>query len=348
MTGDRQKIEVKHLTKRYGEVTAVSDLTFTVEPGVVTGFLGPNGAGKTTTMRMLTGLVSPTSGTATIGGRPYAQLRRPSRTVGAVFDANACHPGHTARDHLRVYAAMGGYPDGRVTELLDLLDLAGAADRRTRGFSTGMRQRLNLATALLGDPRVLLLDEPGNGLDPDGVRWLRGFLRRLAGEGRTVLISSHVLSELQQLVEDVVVIQRGELVAAGPWSRLAGPPSVLVHSPDADRLAAVLRDHRPDGDAPRVDGAATGSPDGHAARVEAAAGSRTDGDAPRVDALGGGRLRVHGLGAPEVADLAAAHRLRVHELVTERADLEQRFLELTKELTNELTDELTDDTGIAA
>ncbi|GAB3140516.1 ABC transporter ATP-binding protein [Micromonospora sonneratiae] len=302
MTGDHLAIEVSHLTKRYGAVTAVRDLSFTVEPGVVTGFLGPNGAGKTTTMRMLTGLVSPTSGTATIGGQPYRRLARPSSVVGAVFDANAFHPGHSARAHLRIYAAMGGYPDGRVTELLNLLGLADAADRRTRGFSTGMRQRLNLATALLGDPRVLLLDEPSNGLDPEGMSWLRGFLRRLADEGRTVLISSHVLSEVQQLVDDVVVIRRGELVAAGPWSRLAGPPAVLVTSPDADLLAAAL---------------AAGP----------GAGTRTA--APRVEPVGPGRLRVSGLDAPGVADLAAAHGLRVHELATENTSLEQLFLHLT-------------------
>ncbi|GIE76359.1 ABC transporter ATP-binding protein [Actinoplanes philippinensis] len=295
---DRQRIEVSHLTKRYGTVAAVRDLSFTVEPGVVTGFLGPNGAGKTTTLRMLTGLVAPTSGTATIGGRPFGQLRRPSRTVGAMFDASAFHPGHTARDHLRVYAAMGGHPDSRVGDLLALLDLTEAADRRTHGFSTGMRQRLSLATALLGDPPVLLLDEPSNGLDPEGTLWLRGFLRRLADEGRTVLISSHVLSEMQQLVDDVVVIRRGELVAAGPWSRLAGSPAVLVTSPDADRLAAVLRGARPDG-------------------------------APQVEDLGGGRLRVHGLDAPGIADLAASHRLRVHELVSDETSLEQLFLDLT-------------------
>jgi len=295
MSGDRQTIDISHLTKRYGEVTAVRDLTFTVEPGVVTGFLGPNGAGKTTTMRMLTGLVSPTSGTATIGGRPYRRLPRPSRTVGAVFDASACHPGHTARDHLRVYAAMGGYPDSRVTALLDLLGLAEAADRRTRGFSTGMRQRLNLATALLGDPRVLLLDEPSNGLDPEGMRWLRGFLRQLADQGRTVLVSSHVLSEVQQLVDDVIVIRRGELVAAGPWSRLAGASAVLVSSPDADQLATALL--------------ASGE--------------------PSIEVVQAGRLRVRGLDAPGVADLAAAHGLRVHELVTETSSLEQLFLDLT-------------------
>ena len=299
MSDDGVGIEVSHLTKRYGAVSAVRDLTFTVEPGVITGFLGPNGAGKTTTMRMITGLVTPTSGTATIGGRPYGRLPRPSTIVGSVFDASAFHPGHTARTHLRVYAAMGGHPDSRVTALLDLLGLAEAADRRTRAFSTGMRQRLNLATALLGDPRVLLLDEPGNGLDPEGMLWLRGFLRRLADEGRTVLVSSHVLSEVQQLVDDVIVIQRGELVAAGPWSRLAGPSAVLVSSPDADRLVAALRAGGPDGDTP---------------------------DVQVVDA---GRIRVQGLGAPAVADLAAAHGLRVHELVTETSSLEQLFLHLT-------------------
>ncbi|MFF4875343.1 ABC transporter ATP-binding protein [Micromonospora sp. NPDC000668] len=300
MSGARLTIEVAHLTKRYGEVTAVRDLSFTVAPGVVTGFLGPNGAGKTTTMRMLTGLVTPTSGTATIDGQPYRRLARPSNTVGAVFDANAFHPGHTARDHLRVYAAMGGHPDNRVTELLDLLGLTEAADRRTRGFSTGMRQRLNLATALLGDPRVLLLDEPSNGLDPEGMSWLRALLRRLAEEGRTVLVSSHALSEIQQLVDSVVVIRRGELVAAGPWSQLAGPPAVLVTSPDAEALAATLKASR-----------------------------ANSGTTPRVETVGPGRLRIHGLNAPGVADLAAAHRLRVHELVTENTSLEQLFLHLT-------------------
>ncbi|WP_436536284.1 ATP-binding cassette domain-containing protein [Actinoplanes sp. HUAS TT8] len=292
-------IEVSHLTKRFGAVTAVHDLSFTVEPGVVTGFLGPNGAGKTTTMRVLTGLVSPTSGSATINGRPYRRLADPSRTVGAVLDGGAFHPGHTARDHLRVYAAMGGYPDRRVTELLDLLGLADAAGRRTREFSTGMRQRLNLATALLGDPRVLLLDEPSNGLDPEGMLWLRGLLRGLADDGRTVLISSHVLSEVQQLVDDVVVIRGGQLVAAGPWSRLAGPPAVLVRSPDNDRLIAVLRAAHPGADSPRVEDA------------------------------GDGRLRVSGLSAPGIADLAAEHRIRVHELVAENSSLEQLFLQLT-------------------
>jgi ABC-2 type transport system ATP-binding protein len=292
------RVEVSHLTKRYGPVTAVSDLTFTVEPGVVTGFLGLNGAGKTTTMRMLTGLVSPTSGTATIDGRPYQKLDQPSRTVGSVFDASAFHPAHTARDHLRVYAAMGGHPDSRVTALLEQLGLAEAAHRRTAEFSTGMRQRLALATALLGDPRVLLLDEPSNGLDPEGMLWLRGFLRRLADEGRTVLISSHVLSEVQQLVDDVIVIRRGELVAAGPWSKLAGPPTVLVRSPDADRLVDTLR---------------------------------SIGEASSIEVTDDGGIRIRGMDAPGVGDLAAEHGLRVHQLVSETSSLEQLFLHLTTE-----------------
>ncbi|SCF11762.1 ABC-2 type transport system ATP-binding protein [Micromonospora viridifaciens] len=292
MTDDRLPIEVSHLTKRFGAVTAVHDLSFTVEPGHVTGFLGPNGAGKTTTMRILTGLMSPTAGTATIGGLAYRRLPQPSRTVGAVFDTTAFHPGHTARDHLRVYAAMGAHPDRRVDDLLDLLGLAPAADRRTRTFSTGMRQRLNLATALLGDPRVLLLDEPSNGLDPEGMSWLRQFLRDLAGDGRTVLVSSHVLSELEILADNVVVIRHGRLLAAGPWAQLTGPPTVVVRSPDADALHTAL------------------------------AGTHAERDGPD-------RLRIHGLDAPAVAELAARHRLRVHELTTERTGLEQLFLRLT-------------------
>ncbi|WP_239312196.1 ABC transporter ATP-binding protein [Plantactinospora mayteni] len=235
-------VEVSGLTKRFGAVTAVRELSFTVRPGAITGFLGPNGAGKTTTMRMILGLVRPTSGTATIGGRRYRDLDRPSDIVGAVFDASAFHPGHTARDHLRTYAAMGGYPDGRVDELLRLLGLSDAAHRRTRTFSTGMRQRLNLATALLGDPSVLLLDEPGNGLDPEGVAWLRDFLRELAREGRTVLVSSHVLSEVQQLVDDVVVIRGGRRLVAGRLVDLVGASGSLEQlflrltstAPDAD------------------------------------------------------------------------------------------------------------------
>ncbi|MGJ5892706.1 ABC transporter ATP-binding protein [Streptomyces sp. V2] len=294
MTAAGQRIEVTDLTKRFGPVTAVEGLGFRVEPGVVTGFLGPNGAGKTTTMRMILGLVAPTSGSATIGGKRYAQLSRPSETVGAVLDASAFHPAQTARRHLRVYAAMGGYPDSRADELLERLGLAGAAHRPTREFSTGMRQRLSLATALLGDPRVLLLDEPSNGLDPEGIAWLRRFLRTLAAEGRTVLVSSHVLSEVQQIVDDVIVIRRGRLVAAGPLAELtrAVRPAVLVRSPDGEALAAAL-------------------------------------PAGQVEPARDGWLRVRGLSSEQVADTALAAGLRVHELVTENVGLEELFLRLT-------------------
>lgn len=217
-------IRVRQLRKVFGTassaVTAVEDLSFDVEPGAVTGFLGPNGAGKTTTLRMILGLVTPTAGTATIGERRYADLPNPSGTVGAVLDKSAFHPGRTCRDHLRVYARMGGYPDSRVAEVLDLVGATSYAHRQARGLSTGMRQRLNLATALLGDPRVLILDEPSNGLDPEGIAWLRRFLRDLAEQGRTVLVSSHVLSEAEQMVDHVVIISRGRLVTAGPLTEV--------------------------------------------------------------------------------------------------------------------------------
>ncbi|MFD7494017.1 ABC transporter ATP-binding protein [Streptomyces sp. NPDC059832] len=294
------RIEVDGLTKRFGRVRAVEGLSFTVRPGVVTGFLGPNGAGKTTTMRMILGLVRPTAGTATIGGQRYAELSRPSATVGAVLDASAVHPGHTARDHLHIYRTMGGHPADRVDRVLTRLGLVQAADRRTRTFSTGMRQRLGLATALLGDPRVLLLDEPGNGLDPEGIAWLRGLLRELAAEGRTVLVSSHVLSEVQQIVEDVVVIREGRLVAAGPLTEIErlSPGTVLVRSPDAAALrAALLR------------------------------GTAGAGAADRVDLMPDGTLRVYGMADSAVADLAAAERLRVYGL-TAKTSLEQLFLRL--------------------
>jgi ABC-2 type transport system ATP-binding protein len=213
-------IEVRGLTKHFGQVKAVQELSFDVRPGSVTGFLGPNGAGKTTTMRMILGLVAPTAGTATIDGLRYAALPNPSGTVGAVLDKSSFHPARTGRDHLRVYARMGGYPDSRVEEVLDLVGATSYARRATRGLSTGMRQRLNLATALLGDPRVLLLDEPGNGLDPEGIAWLRRFLRDLADAGRTVLVSSHVLSEAEQMVDRVVIIRHGRLVTTGDLAGL--------------------------------------------------------------------------------------------------------------------------------
>lgn len=213
-------LRVRGLTKRFGEVTAVSDLTFDAEPGRITGFLGPNGSGKTTTLRALLGLIRPTSGTATIDDRRYQQIQCPARTIGAVLDAGNQHPGRAARDHLRVYGAMSGVPDSRVEEVIDMLFMTDFADRRVRGFSTGMRQRLNLGTALLGDPGALVLDEPSNGLDPEGIAWLRRFLRGLASEGRTILISSHVLSEAEQLVDDVVIIRKGRLLASDTLERM--------------------------------------------------------------------------------------------------------------------------------
>ncbi|RMI05074.1 ABC transporter ATP-binding protein, partial [Cellulomonas triticagri] len=235
-------IEVSHLTKTFGQVRAVDDLTFTVRPGRVTGFLGPNGAGKTTTLRMLLGLVTPTSGTATVGGRRYTDLERPTRTIGAALEAADFHPGRTARDHLRIFAPQAGVPDRRADEVLDLVGLGSAARRRVGGFSLGMRQRLALATTLLGDPPVLLLDEPANGLDPEGIRWLRDLLRALAAQGRTVLVSSHVLSEVQQTVDDVVIIAGGRLVHASTLAELGAlaEPRVRVASPDAAGLDALV------------------------------------------------------------------------------------------------------------
>ncbi|WP_182111698.1 MULTISPECIES: ABC transporter ATP-binding protein [unclassified Actinotalea] len=236
--GEQGVVSVRNLTKRFGSVLAVDDLTFDVHPGRVTGFLGPNGAGKTTTLRMLLGLVRPSAGSATISGGTYATLPRPARVVGAALEAASFHPGRTARDHLRVLAPQVGVPDSRCDEVLDIVGLGAVARRRAGGFSLGMRQRLGLATTLLGDPQVLVLDEPANGLDPEGIAWLRSFLRHLAGEGRTVLVSSHVLSEVQQTVDDVVIIARGRLVHASPLAELArlARRTVRVASPDVDGL----------------------------------------------------------------------------------------------------------------
>jgi ABC-2 type transport system ATP-binding protein len=213
-------IAVEALTKRYGTVTAVDDLTFELAPGRITGFLGPNGAGKSTTMRLLLGLARPTSGRATINGRRYGELRDPLRHVGALLDPNVFHPGRSGRTALRIAARPPRIPDQRVEEVLNLVGLSSAAHRRAGGYSQGMRQRLALAAALLGDPETLVLDEPANGLDPEGVHWLRGLLRRLASEGRTVFVSSHLLAELAQTVDDVVLINQGRLVAAGSMAAL--------------------------------------------------------------------------------------------------------------------------------
>lgn len=229
-------IALDGLTKRFGAVTAVDDLTLHVRPGSVTGFLGPNGAGKTTTMRLALGLIAPTAGRALIGGRPYADLPAPRRTVGAVLGPDGFHPGRSGRNHLRVIALGAGLPLARVDEVLDLVELTAAADRRVGGYSLGMRQRLGLATALLGDPAVLIADEPANGLDPEGIAWLRRFLRGVADDGRTVLVSSHLLAEVARTADRIVVISEGRLRFDGDLAELG------AGADDADALeAAFLR-----------------------------------------------------------------------------------------------------------
>ena len=234
------RIEVRGLTQTFGSFTAVDHLDFTVEPGRITGFLGPNGAGKTTTLRMLLGLVRPTSGTATIDGSAYHDIRNPLTIVGSALEATSFHPGRSGRNHLRVMAAAAGIGDARVDELLKLVGIPAAAKQRAGGYSMGMRQRLALAAALLGDPRVVILDEPANGLDPEGIRWLRGFLRHLASEGKTILISSHLLQEVEQTVDDVVIIANGRLVREGPVSDLRAAASTVVRTSDIRRLGAAL------------------------------------------------------------------------------------------------------------
>jgi len=289
-------IEVRDLTKRFGRVLAVDGLTFVAEPARVTGFLGPNGAGKTTTLRAIVGLLRPTSGTATVLGRVYRELEEPAHAVGAVLEASGFHAGRSGRNHLRTVARAAGIPDARVDELLELVDLTDARDRRTRGYSLGMRQRLALATALLGDPKVLILDEPANGLDPQGIRWLRDLLRSLAAEGRTVLVSSHVLAEVAQLADDVVILARGKFVTQGSVNEIVGRASarVRVRSPQREELRRAL----------------------------AAAGLR-------VELLDDNGLLVEGTDAKRVGEIAAANGFVLHELVVEAATLEEAFLELT-------------------
>jgi ABC-2 type transport system ATP-binding protein len=221
------ELEVRGLTKTFGPVTAVRDVSFRAPAGQVTGLLGPNGSGKTTTLRATLGLVKPTAGTVLIGGRAYRDLPRPRRIVGAMLEATGFHPGRRARDHLRVLAAAAGVPDRRVDEVLDQVGLAEAAGRRVRGFSLGMKQRLGLGAALLGDPQVLLLDEPANGLDPAGIAWLRGLLRGLADQGRTVVVASHVLGEVAQTADRVVIVSAGQLRFAGPLDDLGGTGTAL-------------------------------------------------------------------------------------------------------------------------
>jgi ABC-2 type transport system ATP-binding protein len=292
-------VEITGLTKQFGPVRAVDSLTFSVAPGQVTGFLGPNGAGKTTTLRCLLGLVRPTAGTARIGGRAYAELDHPLRHVGAALEAADFHPGRSARNHLRYLAEASDLPRSRVDEVLRIVGIEEYADRRVGGFSLGMRQRLSLGQTLLGDPGVLLLDEPANGLDPAGIAWLRQFLRALAAEGRTVLVSSHVLTEVQQTVDSVVVIARGRLVTTGRLSELeAARARVLVRSPDRARLAGLLRDGRP--------GAVVGD-------------------------AGADGLEVSGWSTDDLGRLAHRHGVALLELANQPGDLERLFLDLTQE-----------------
>ncbi|MFF2774322.1 ATP-binding cassette domain-containing protein [Streptomyces sp. NPDC058052] len=291
-------IEANALTKRYGRVTAVDRLSFTVRPGRVTGFLGPNGAGKSTALRMVLGLTAPTSGTVTVDGRPFRDRPRGLRHVGALLDAHEVHGGRTARAHLAALAHGNGLPARRVDEVLGTVGLDPAAGRRIGGFSLGMRQRLGIAAALLGDPPVLLFDEPLNGLDPEGVRWVRGLFRTLAAEGRAVLVSSHLMGEMEHTADDLLVVGRGRLVAAEPLAVFAGRgggPAVAVRTPDPSALAGALR-------------------------AEPGAVLRDAGD---------GGWTVTGASAERVGDLAHAHGVRLHALTARSASLEEVFLELT-------------------
>jgi ABC-2 type transport system ATP-binding protein len=289
-------IEARGLTKRYGARTVVDDVSFTVRAGAVTGFLGPNGAGKTTTLRMVLGLARPTAGSATIGGRALHDAEQPARLVGANLEVCGAHPGRSGRQHLRALAAMARLPDTRVEEVLRLVELGAAADRRAGQYSMGMRQRLGLAATLLGDPEVLVLDEPANGLDPQGIRWLRDVLRASAGQGRTVLVSSHVLAEVAQTVDDVLVIHRGRLIEQGTVEALTGARGVAVASPRMDLLRPALE---------------------------------REGAVLRVD--GPQRLRVEGLSAPRIGDLAHAAGAPLHELAEQTASLEEVFFALTSD-----------------
>ena len=300
-------IEVQQLAKRYGEKTAVADLTFTVRPGVVTGFLGPNGAGKSTTMRMIMGLDHPTSGTALVNGKRYAEHRAPLREVGALLEARALHPGRTARAHLTALAATAGLPKSRVAEVLDLAGLTPVADRRVGGFSLGMGQRLGVATALIGDPATVVLDEPVNGLDPDGVLWIRTLTRRLAAEGRTVFLSSHLMSEMAQTAEHLIVVGRGRLLSdssTADFIHHAGGESVRVRSPRAGELTGLLA-----------------------------------GEGVTVTSEQSGLLDVRGLDAASIGDRALAAGIALHELTVVRPSLEDAFMTLTRDEREYRTDE---------
>jgi ABC-2 type transport system ATP-binding protein len=289
------RVDVRGLSKSFGAVKAVSDLSFSVEPGSVTGFLGPNGAGKTTTMRMLLGLERPDAGTATFDDKPYASLPEPVRTVGAVLET-AFHPARSGRNHLRVYCRAAGLPTSRADETLHQVGLADAGDRRAGTYSLGMRQRLGLGAALLGDPQILILDEPANGLDPQGIRWLRDFLRAFAAEGNAVLVSSHVLTEMAQLADEAIVISRGRLIRQAPLSHLASDSrELVVVTPEAGRLAAALLER--------------------GLEVQ----------------MKDGELHVSGADAARVGMIAFETRAPVLGLAEKQGSLEDAFLELTEE-----------------
>jgi ABC-2 type transport system ATP-binding protein len=290
-------VQAESLSKRFGKVLAVDGLSFALEAGTITGFLGPNGAGKTTTLRMLLGLAAPTSGRALVFDKLYSEIDQPALRVGAVLEATDFHPGRSGRDHLRTLSRAADLPDSRVDEVLRLVELQSAAGRRVKGYSLGMRQRLGLAAALLGEPELLILDEPANGLDPEGVRWLRDFLRSFAAGERTVLISSHVLAEVAQVVDQVLIINHGKLVVESSLEeltlRVGG--SVRIRTPERAKLEEALRRQQ----------------------VESAAGEHG--------------LLVHGLTTEQLGDIAFAAGVPVHELVAEGSSLEEIFLELTSE-----------------
>jgi len=290
-------IEVRGLTKRYGEKVAVNDLTFGVEPGKVTGFLGPNGAGKTTTMRLIPGLDYPDAGTVSVDGQRYSGLANPMREVGALLDAKAVHGGRSAYNHLLCLAQTNNLPTSRVGEVLDLVGLSDVARKRSKGFSLGMSQRLGIAAALLGDPDVLMFDEPVNGLDPEGIRWIRLLMRSLAAEGRTVFVSSHLMSEMENTADHLIVIGRGKLIADCPIAEFTGDgtaQAATVKTPDDQRLAAV---------------------------VTGAGGRLERGEA--------GELTARGLTAEQVGQLALDHGILLHYLAPVRVSLEEAFMELT-------------------
>jgi ABC-2 type transport system ATP-binding protein len=292
-------IEARGLVKRYGDKTAVDDLSFDVKPGIVTGFLGPNGAGKSTTMRMIIGLDAPTRGTVTVNGRRYSEHRAPLHEVGALLEARAVHVGRSARNHLLSLAATTGIPTRRVDDLLELVGLTEVATRRIGGFSLGMGQRLGIAAALLGDPGTLILDEPVNGLDPEGILWIRHLLKSLAREGRTVLVSSHLMSEMALTAEHLIVIGRGRLIADVPMAEFvdrASSDHVFVRSPQADRLRQLLT-----------------------------------GPGVTVTSAAAGQLDVVGLTSDHIGDVAAANAIAVHELTPQQASLEEAFMALTRD-----------------